>query len=219
LNLSAPYSPHLPVSHPPPSLSFSCSLVSSSKPPFLYLYVYVSDQIHVGVSNICLRCFPCWVLWIYWFTARFSLLGLLVYIGCLLGFACLLDCWVFFHLDFVVYIGWILFLCFTFLMLLGLFIKLVCCVVGLLGFVCLYDSLLGVWLTGFSFLVLNYAVSLCVMGERIPPGSYFQYPPPAVPASPIRSSSLPSDRERLVQHLELSVFSAIPFVFVIHRYM
>lgn len=83
---------------------------------------------------------------------------------------------------------------------------------------CVYDSLLGVWLTGFCFLVLNYAIGLCVMGERIPPGSYFQYPPPAVPASPIRSTSLPSDRERLVQHLEPSVFSAIPFGFVIHRY-
>lgn len=68
-------------------------------------------------------------------------------------------------------------------------------------------------------MVLNYAVGLCVMGERIPPGSYFQYPPPAVPASPIRSTSLPSDRERFVQHLELSVSSAILFGFVIHRYM
>jgi len=37
------------------------------------------------------------------------------------------------------------------------------------------------------------------MGERIPPGSYFQYPPSGVHhASPHRSTSLPSDLERLV---------------------
>lgn len=81
--------------------------------------------------------------------------------------------------------------------------------------------LLGFWLTGFCacrwwcigcltncflLLGLNYAVGLCLMGDRIPPGSYFQYPPPGVPASPIRSSSLPSDRGRLAQHLELCIF-------------
>lgn len=37
-----------------------------------------------------------------------------------------------------------------------------------------------------------------VMGERIPPGSYFQYPPSGLHASPHRSSSVPSDRERSV---------------------
>ncbi|CAB4267920.1 unnamed protein product [Prunus armeniaca] len=38
------------------------------------------------------------------------------------------------------------------------------------------------------------------MGERIPPGSYFQYPPPGVHASPHRSS-LPVDRERYLAEL------------------
>ncbi|CAL8998219.1 unnamed protein product [Prunus brigantina] len=42
--------------------------------------------------------------------------------------------------------------------------------------------------------------SSCVMGERIPPGSYFQYPPPGVHASPHRSS-LPVDRERYLAEL------------------
>lgn len=60
--------------------------------------------------------------------------------------------------------------------------------------------------------------SLSVMGERIPPGSYFQYPPPGVPASPIRSASIPTDRERLVQVLNTSEnfdFSIIHLDFVI----
>ncbi|KAM1531190.1 hypothetical protein ACFX1Z_020181 [Malus domestica] len=38
------------------------------------------------------------------------------------------------------------------------------------------------------------------MGERIPPRSYFQYPPPGVHASPLRSS-LPADRERYLAEL------------------
>ena len=37
-----------------------------------------------------------------------------------------------------------------------------------------------------------------MMGERIPPESYFQYPPSGVPASPHRPSSLHTDRERSV---------------------
>ncbi|XVE67493.1 hypothetical protein DITRI_Ditri08aG0165400 [Diplodiscus trichospermus] len=40
-----------------------------------------------------------------------------------------------------------------------------------------------------------------MMGERIPPGSYFQYPPSGVPASPHRPSSLPTDRERYLAEL------------------
>lgn len=50
------------------------------------------------------------------------------------------------------------------------------------------------------------------MGDRIPPGSYFQYPPPGVPSSPIRSSSLPSDRGRFVQHSEPYVLRSEPYV-------
>ncbi|XWS55331.1 hypothetical protein CRYUN_Cryun10bG0165600 [Craigia yunnanensis] len=40
-----------------------------------------------------------------------------------------------------------------------------------------------------------------MMGERIPPGSYFRYPPSGVPASPHRPSSLPTDRERYLAEL------------------
>ncbi|XP_022726118.1 KH domain-containing protein At1g09660/At1g09670-like isoform X2 [Durio zibethinus] len=40
-----------------------------------------------------------------------------------------------------------------------------------------------------------------MMGERIPPGSYFQYPPSGVPASPQRPASIPTDRERYLAEL------------------
>lgn len=63
------------------------------------------------------------------------------------------------------------------------------------------------WAAGWSSLV---------MGERIPSGSYFQYPPHGhgVPASPVRSSSIPSDLERLVHHLLISSsLSSIDFSF------
>ncbi|XVF45935.1 hypothetical protein PTKIN_Ptkin02bG0247800 [Pterospermum kingtungense] len=40
-----------------------------------------------------------------------------------------------------------------------------------------------------------------MMAERILPGSYFQYPPSGVPASPHRPSSLPTDRERYLAEL------------------
>ncbi|KAK8582749.1 hypothetical protein V6N13_069518 [Hibiscus sabdariffa] len=39
------------------------------------------------------------------------------------------------------------------------------------------------------------------MGDRILPGSYFQYPPSGLRASPLRPSSLPSDRERCLAEL------------------
>ncbi|GLT85759.1 hypothetical protein SLE2022_039370 [Rubroshorea leprosula] len=39
------------------------------------------------------------------------------------------------------------------------------------------------------------------MGERIPPGSYFQYPLPGVRASPHRPSPIPTDRERYLAEL------------------
>ncbi|KAK4254461.1 hypothetical protein QN277_009843 [Acacia crassicarpa] len=54
-----------------------------------------------------------------------------------------------------------------------------------------------------------------MMGERIPPGSYFQYPPPGVPASPIRSSSIPSDRERYLTELLAERQKLGPFVQVL----
>ncbi|MBA0666885.1 hypothetical protein Goklo_003245, partial [Gossypium klotzschianum] len=41
-----------------------------------------------------------------------------------------------------------------------------------------------------------------MMGERISPGSYFQYPPPGFPSvSPHRPSSIPTDRERYLAEL------------------
>ncbi|KAK8987540.1 hypothetical protein V6N11_027288 [Hibiscus sabdariffa] len=40
-----------------------------------------------------------------------------------------------------------------------------------------------------------------MMGDRILPGSYFQYPPSGLRASPLRPSSLPSDRERCLAEL------------------
>lgn len=58
----------------------------------------------------------------------------------------------------------------------------------------------------FSFSFFYMKSGFKVMGERIPPGSYFQYPPPGVPASPHRSSPLSVDRERSVQFI-LSVLS------------
>lgn len=50
------------------------------------------------------------------------------------------------------------------------------------------------------------------MGERLTPGSYFQYPPSGVHASPHRSSSLPLDRERSVFFF-FSRLQAYPFCF------
>ncbi|XP_022762738.1 KH domain-containing protein At1g09660/At1g09670-like isoform X2 [Durio zibethinus] len=40
-----------------------------------------------------------------------------------------------------------------------------------------------------------------MMGERIPPGTYFQYPPSGVPASPDRPSVLHTDSERYLAEL------------------
>lgn len=83
----------------------------------------------------CLWWFPCWVLCIYWCTARFSLLGLVVYIGCLPGFVCLLDCWVFFSSGFC---------CVYLLNFVSVFH-----VFNVTGFVYII-GVLGFWLTGFS---------------------------------------------------------------------
>ncbi|XP_041015515.1 KH domain-containing protein At1g09660/At1g09670-like isoform X2 [Juglans microcarpa x Juglans regia] len=52
------------------------------------------------------------------------------------------------------------------------------------------------------------------MGDRIPPGSYFQYPP-GLPASPIRSSTLPSDRERYLAELLAEKQKLGPFLQVL----
>lgn len=49
------------------------------------------------------------------------------------------------------------------------------------------------------------------MGERIPPGSYFQYPPPGVHASPHRSS-FPADRERYLAELLAEKHKLGPFL-------
>lgn len=54
-----------------------------------------------------------------------------------------------------------------------------------------------------------------MMGERIPPGSYFQYPPPGVPASPHRPSSIPTDRERYLAELLAEKQKLIPFTQVL----
>ncbi|OAY45040.1 KH domain-containing protein At1g09660/At1g09670 isoform X2 [Manihot esculenta] len=54
------------------------------------------------------------------------------------------------------------------------------------------------------------------MGERIPPGSYFQYPPSgAHQASPHRSCSLPSDRERCLAELLAERQKLVPFIQVL----
>ncbi|KAI9176648.1 hypothetical protein LWI28_005501 [Acer negundo] len=50
------------------------------------------------------------------------------------------------------------------------------------------------------------------MGERIPPGSYFLYPPAGVHASPHRSSSLPIDRERYLAELLAEKHKLGPFM-------
>ncbi|WRX15115.1 STAR protein [Theobroma cacao] len=54
-----------------------------------------------------------------------------------------------------------------------------------------------------------------MMGERIPPGSYFQYPPSGVPASPHRPSSLPTDRERYLAELLAEKQKLVPFTQVL----
>ncbi|XP_062083709.1 KH domain-containing protein At1g09660/At1g09670 isoform X2 [Humulus lupulus] len=52
-----------------------------------------------------------------------------------------------------------------------------------------------------------------MMGERITPGSYFQYPPPpGVHASPHRSSSVPVDRERYLAELLGERQKLVPFI-------
>ncbi|XP_057430390.1 KH domain-containing protein At1g09660/At1g09670 isoform X2 [Lotus japonicus] len=55
------------------------------------------------------------------------------------------------------------------------------------------------------------------MGERIPSGTYFQFPPPGpgLPPSPIRSSSIPSDRERYLAELLAERQKLGPFVQVL----
>ncbi|KAH9684986.1 KH domain-containing protein [Citrus sinensis] len=53
------------------------------------------------------------------------------------------------------------------------------------------------------------------MGERLTPGSYFQYPPSGVHASPHRSSSLPLDRERYLAELLAERQKLGPFVQVL----
>ncbi|KAJ0011328.1 hypothetical protein Pint_33107 [Pistacia integerrima] len=54
------------------------------------------------------------------------------------------------------------------------------------------------------------------MGERITPGSYFQYPPSGVHASPHRpSSSLPLDRERYLGELLAERQKLVPFMQVL----
>lgn len=53
-----------------------------------------------------------------------------------------------------------------------------------------------------------------MMGDRIPPGSYFQYPPSGVPVSPHRSSPLPTDRERFVFSW-ITLINPNPFFFII----
>ncbi|TYJ03720.1 hypothetical protein E1A91_A12G047000v1 [Gossypium mustelinum] len=54
-----------------------------------------------------------------------------------------------------------------------------------------------------------------MMGERIPPGSYFQYPPSGVPASPYRASSLPTDRDRYLAELLAEKHKLVPFTQVL----
>lgn len=54
-----------------------------------------------------------------------------------------------------------------------------------------------------------------MMGERIPPGSYFQYPPSGVPASPHRASSLPTDRDRYLAELLAEKHKLVPFTQVL----
>ncbi|KAJ8767746.1 hypothetical protein K2173_020686 [Erythroxylum novogranatense] len=54
-----------------------------------------------------------------------------------------------------------------------------------------------------------------MMGERIPPGSYFQYSPSGLHASPHRSSSLASDRERYLADLLGERQKLVPFMQVV----
>ncbi|XWS40408.1 hypothetical protein CRYUN_Cryun18bG0138500 [Craigia yunnanensis] len=54
-----------------------------------------------------------------------------------------------------------------------------------------------------------------MMGERIPPGSYFQYPPSGVPASPHKPSPLPTDRERYLAELLAEKQKLVPFTQVL----
>ncbi|XVF00554.1 hypothetical protein REPUB_Repub04eG0010600 [Reevesia pubescens] len=54
-----------------------------------------------------------------------------------------------------------------------------------------------------------------MMGERIPPGSYFQYPPSGIHASPHRPSSLPTDRERYLAELLAEKQKLGPFIQVL----
>ncbi|KAG6600718.1 KH domain-containing protein, partial [Cucurbita argyrosperma subsp. sororia] len=57
--------------------------------------------------------------------------------------------------------------------------------------------------------------SLCMMGERTPPGSYFHYPPPSAHASPHRTPSIPLDRERYLAELLSERQKLGPFVQVL----
>ncbi|GKV24456.1 hypothetical protein SLEP1_g34069 [Rubroshorea leprosula] len=50
------------------------------------------------------------------------------------------------------------------------------------------------------------------MGERIPPGSFFQYPISGVHASPHRPSSIPTDRERYLAELIAEKQKLVPFM-------
>jgi protein quaking len=50
------------------------------------------------------------------------------------------------------------------------------------------------------------------MGDRIPSGSYFQYPPSGLHASPLRTSSLPSERERYLVELLVERQKLGPFM-------